>query len=366
MCNYTGLKDDHFKGIRSSVVENIFKLKKALETIPRKTVDENFLLATWNIREFERATFGPRLPETYYYIAEIFDRFDLVAVQEVREDLAALKRLMRILGPHWSYLVTDITEGRPGNGERMAFVYDGRKVRFTNMAGEVVLPPVLNSSKSKTKKSGSKYLNPVQFARTPYLVSFQSGWFKFNLCTVHILYGDAQDTTERVKEIEALAHFFKKRMATENRLQNDKDYWDRINYILLGDFNILSRNDKTFTALTDGTGFVLPEGIEKNVLTGSNVAKDKFYDQIVLNEKHGNACIKNAGVFDFFEHVYTVDDFERYEKQMKVARKNGKDADQRYYKQWRTYQMSDHLPMWAEFDINFSQHYLNARLKDDE
>ena len=28
-----------------------------------------------------------------------------------------------------------------------------------------------------------------QFARTPFVVSFQAGWFRFNLCTVHIYYG---------------------------------------------------------------------------------------------------------------------------------------------------------------------------------
>jgi hypothetical protein len=27
--------------------------------------------------------------------------------------------------------------------------------------------------------------------------------------------------------------------------------------------------------------------------------------------------------------------------------------------QWRTYQMSDHLPMWCELKLDFSQQYLN-------
>ncbi len=372
MCNYTGIKSSAFDGNRNFVINRLLELKERLkDAIPTKKADDNFLLATWNIREFERATFGPRLDETYYYIAEIVNSFDLVAIQEVREDLRALTRLLRILGPHWSYLVTDITEGRAGNGERMAFVYDSRKVRFTNIAGEVVLPPIAVKKKTLAGTNGekqkTKYKPVAQFSRTPYLVSFRSGWFKFNLCTVHILYGDVKDTTERVNEISNIAQFFKKRMLTENKLQSDKDYWDRINYILLGDFNILSRTDKTFKALTTDTGFNLPKGIEKNVLTGTNVSKEKFYDQIVLNEKNGNATILNAGVFDYFQYVYREEDFDQYKAAMKEARsKTGKAPDTRYYKQWRTYQMSDHLPMWVEFDINFSKRYLTDRMDKEE
>jgi hypothetical protein len=41
----------------------------------------------------------------------------------------------------WKYLLTDVTEGEPGNQERMAFLYDSRKVRFGGLAGEVMIPP---------------------------------------------------------------------------------------------------------------------------------------------------------------------------------------------------------------------------------
>ena len=85
----------------------------------------------------------------------------------------------------------------------------------------------------------------------------------------------------------------------------------------------------------------------------------------MINEKEGNACILNGGVFDYFEHVFREDDFDQYKDAMKAARKNGngtaKAPDLTYYKKWRTYQMSDHLPMWAEFDINFSKRYLEDK-----
>ncbi len=40
------------------------------------------------------------------------------------------------------YVVSDVTVGTAGNGERLAFLYDRRKVRFDGLAGELVLPPV--------------------------------------------------------------------------------------------------------------------------------------------------------------------------------------------------------------------------------
>jgi len=30
-----------------------------------------------------------------------------------------------------------------------------------------------------------------------------------------------------------------------------------------------------------------------------------------------------------------------------------------YYTEWRTFQMSDHLPLWVELKIDFSNEYLN-------
>src|SRR5688500_10440927 len=102
MPNYTYLKRSIFNSNRNYVIDKLMKLKDGLKSVPKKTVDDNFLLATWNIREFDKSSFGDRLPETYYYIAEIISSFDLVAIQEVREDLTALKKLMLHLGSHWS------------------------------------------------------------------------------------------------------------------------------------------------------------------------------------------------------------------------------------------------------------------------
>ena len=123
--------------------QGLLRLREALgEQIPRRGVAGTLLLATWNVREFDSTKYGRRADESLLYIAEVVDRFDLVAVQEVWEDLSALEGLTDFLGGWWRYLVTDVTEGRRGNRERTAFLYDSRKIRFGGLAGEVVIPPV--------------------------------------------------------------------------------------------------------------------------------------------------------------------------------------------------------------------------------
>ena len=145
---------------RLRTAERLLLLRRQLDgQIPQKTAAGTLLLATWNIREFG----DNRRAESLHYIAEIISRFDLVAVQEVSADLAGLKKLMSLLGLNWDYIFTDSTEGSAGGSERMAFIFDGSKIAFEKMAGEIVLP-------------GNKLIDGrLQFARTPYCVAFRAG-----------------------------------------------------------------------------------------------------------------------------------------------------------------------------------------------
>jgi endonuclease/exonuclease/phosphatase family metal-dependent hydrolase len=317
--------------------EGLLRLKKAFEDtdggVPERRRSSRLLLATWNIREFESGKYGPRQREALYYIAEIIDHFDIVAVQEVRDDLTSLEKVMDILGGSWEYLLTDVTEGRQGNLERMAFIYDTRKVRFGGLAGEIVIPPADKDAPAN------------QFARTPFIVGFRTGWFKFTICTTHIYYGESvPDDPQRIAEIRNLA----KQLA--KNVENTRA-WAR-NMILLGDFNIFNENDETFKALTK-PGFQ----IHPNLLgTGSNVDQSKHFDQIAfiapdLKDKLEDC---NAGVFNFYKHVYRMEDAKIYATDVPKT-KAGKPGN---YKDWRTYQMSDHLPMWIELRVDFSREYL--------
>ena len=181
---------------RLRTIEKLITLRSQLNReIPKKTATEKFLLATWNIREFNEK----RSWESLFYIAEIINRFDLVAIQEVSSDLKGLENLMFLLGKNWDYIVTDSTEGSAGGMERLAFVYDKCKIQFKKMAGEIVLP-------------FNKLIDDrLQLARTPYCVSFQAGWFKFLLTTVHILFGEdtKKGREQRSKEIDSITSICK-------------------------------------------------------------------------------------------------------------------------------------------------------------
>lgn len=330
----------------------LLPLKEALTNqIPPRQVDDMLLLATWNIREFDSSRCGFRTGESLYYIAEIASRFDLIAIQEIREDISYLEKLKNVMGDHWEYIVTDVTEGRPGNGERMAFLFDSRKVRFGGLAGEIVVP---------AKRIQGKEYNPAeQLARTPFIAGFSSGWFKFMLCTVHIYYGTSRAVNpKRLKEIQILSRMLKERATA-------KAPWAR-NLILLGDFNIFRPADVTFQAITD-QGFYIPEEL---TALPTNVSRNKHYDQIAFLTSQMALQKKSfrAGVFNFFDYVYGDDEESVYKKEMGGAyltdsrgRTRSEYSRRRYYRQWRTHQISDHLPMWVALKTDFGDNYLEGK-----
>lgn len=336
--------------------ERLLRLKEVLAAeVPAKSTS-TVLLATWNIREFDSPAYGARGLECLYYIAEILSHFDLIAIQEVREDLTALEIVNELMGSRWRRVASDVTEGTPGNRERMAFLYDSHSVAFNGIAGEVVMPVV--EVKGPSGKI-IRYDPSDQLYRTPYLCGFRTGWTDLMLCTVHIAFGeDEADSPVRVKEIGLIADFLAKR-ARERR--------DHSNLILLGDFNIYSRTDTTMRAITDA-GFSVPPELQTVPHTNTG-SKRRFYDQIaVLPKGKRFQTTGRAGVFNYFNHVFRDDDEALYVAEMGEAYLKNKEGEPRneagkrsYYRTyWRTFQMSDHLPMWVELKTDFSTEYLDA------
>lgn len=345
---------DHAEQRRTA--SRLLQLRDYLDThIPPRTVSETLLLATWNIREFDSPRYGARTWESIHYIAEIISRFDIIAIQEVHADLSALRRIKQVLGESWEWVFSDVTEGTRGNQERMAFLFDSRKVRFTGLAGEVVLPPRLSEGDWKPT---------LQFARTPHLVGFEAGWFRFSLCTVHIYWGtdDANDPM-RVEEIRSLSQFLAERAASTDA--------NHRHLILLGDFNIFQTNNDTFREIINA-GFNVPEALQA---LPSNVAQQRrHYDQIALYGGHRTRLTRPdaCGVLNYFERLYLDCDeqeyaeaMNRYEQRYDSSSSGApRDAAQRsrYYRTWRTFQMSDHLPMWVELQVDFSEELLREKL----
>ena len=66
-----------------------------------------------------------------------------------------------------------------------------------------------------------------------------------------------------------------------------------------------------------------------------------------------------GGVLDFFEAVYRMEDEALYAPEIKPGKKGNLPT----YKEWRTYQMSDHLLLWSAFKVDFASDYLEDLAK---
>ncbi len=144
-------------------------------------------MATWNIREFGKK---PRSEAAIHYVAEILGQFDLIGLVELRDNLADLGRVLRILGPYWRAVYSDMIPDAGGNRERVAYLYDKRAVTFNGLAAEANEP---------RHKKGFEYLPEKSFWRSPYLASFKSGNFDFVVLTTHVRWGkSAKARTEEL------------------------------------------------------------------------------------------------------------------------------------------------------------------------
>ena len=101
--------------------------------IPKKGAGR-LLLATWNI-----ANLGvqDRLDDDYRLIAEVVTWFDLVAVQEVNDNLRGIEAIHDRLPKRYQLLFSDAS----GNQERQAFLFDTARVSRLREIGRLSIPP---------------------------------------------------------------------------------------------------------------------------------------------------------------------------------------------------------------------------------
>ncbi|WP_426398639.1 endonuclease/exonuclease/phosphatase family protein [Ralstonia sp. R-29] len=307
----------NYEGITPEIARGLLVLREriAQAKIPSSKLDETLNIATWNVREFGKT---PRTKTALYYIAEILRQFDLIGVQEVRDNLGDLKRVLGMLGPDWHAVYSDAIPDAGGNRERMAFVYDRRAVTFNGLAAEAQPPRI---------KRGAEYLSDISWWRSPYLASFHSGNFDFVCMAAHIRWGSSE--RERLPEVEALAQW-----VYDKSQEKDADGKD---LIVMGDFNIPSEKSPLFKALT-AKGLRVPDKLLRSTF-GSNLEKNKRYDQILHLPEYPESFINAGGVLDFYQGDHTP-------------------LFPRLTKQAMTYQLSDHLPLWVQINTNTEAHLL--------
>lgn len=339
---------------KKRTIENLLTLRSGLDAqvMPRRT-ESNLLVASWNVKEFGHTT--QRLPEAYFYMAEIISRFDLVIVQEVKSTLHDLYVLMQLLGDSWGYLINDITEGDDGNSERSAYIYNKSRVEFGGLAGEIALWAELTEG------------SPIkQLKRAPYITGFRAAWKSFAIVNLHLHPGKSDaDLKFRREEVRLLLAAIRKKIA-------DKRLWNE-NLILAGDFNFYDdaeRDDPTIKLFADA-GF---HEVGSLIGVDTNASQTEAYDRLFLSSeeyfkvaRHPDGT-ESGGVFRLFEHVYRDGEEQTYAQHMKAQYTGSRNLDdpdklRSYYKHpWRKNQLSDHFPVWFELLIDSSDEFLQEKL----
>jgi endonuclease/exonuclease/phosphatase family metal-dependent hydrolase len=287
--------------------------------IPAKAANR-LLLATWNVANLGGQDRGPK---DYALLAEVISWFDLVAVQEVKNDRKGLDGLVAALPASWRTLYSDAA----GNDERMTFLYDSGKVKPRELTGEVAVAPSDLKNVTLPETTVAKFEG---FDRNPYIASFQAATMVFCLVNVHLYYGD--DTATKALERRALEAFA---VAQWCKRESKSNYALTPIIAALGDFNLpkIDPADPIFKALTK-TGLQLPE---HSTHIGSNLGGDQHYDQVAFFPTGAGAKFTGkAGVFDFDGGVFAGLWATKTPAQ---------------FRSFIRYYLSDHRPLWAEFDL---------------
>lgn len=317
--------------VSEALAEKIRLLRARIEAqaIPASKLDESLNFATWNIRDFGKTR---RSKDGIHLIAEILYQFDLIALVEVRDDLSDLGQVMRLLGPYWKVVFSDFGMDRAGNKERVAFLFDKRMVAFTGLAAEADPPK---------KKINGVYTEQYNWWRSPYMASFAAGSFDFVVMASHIRWGSS--VSERQEALKNLGDWIRKR--TRNRNVLDRDW------IIAGDFNIPKIGDPLYKALA-GNHLVMPkqlEGVRYVNVAGAirGGRSQKNYDQILHVKRVGRQTSNTAGVLDFASDNLMGRLFPNLDQKA------------------RTYQLSDHLPLWVQINTDLDDLRLDAAIQQN-
>lgn len=293
----------HHGQIDTETAEALQLLSETIDKakVASSKLDETLVIASWNIREFGKKR---RPKKALHLVAEVLGQFDLIAVVELRENLADMAEVLTYLGPYWEAVYSDSVDDAGGNWERLGFIYDSRAVQFNGFAGNV---------HPARKKKGNEYVYDKSFWRPPYMASFCSGNFDFIALSAHVRWGVGGE--DRRAELARFAEWIKKK--TERKDVADKDV------IVFGDFN--TEGQEMVDELMK-FGLKIPEPL---VGVRTNVNETQHYDHILYLPKDTD--------FRSFTNTGGV---------LKAWNKIGKKLFPGETDTAITYLLSDHYPIW--------------------
>ena len=294
--------------------------------------EKSVLLGTFNIREL--GSLAARSPQAWDFLEMICKRFDLIAIQEVQDNLEGIRELRRRLGDEYGMLVSDITgltPGGSGSPERLAFLFRWKRIRRTELASDIsfdrssVVDTLFSFRKdfdqtwtdyqikldrliaeNKLRKAAGKRPLPreaivlprfLTFIRQPHCASFEvipadanAQPYQFLMVNAHLLYG--VNKKERLWEFEALIEW----LVLRAKMRDTPSYE---NIILMGDCNFefenadLTRADmdaklktlnktKLATRQAAKVNFPLLDIHPTRGFIRTNARQDQTYDQMAI------------------------------------------------------------------------------------
>ncbi len=361
------------------------------------------LMGSFNIRKLGSSR--NRSAETWQFLARICKQFDLIAIQEIMDDLSGLNRIMEYLGPEFGMVVSDKTgvfPGASGLGERLGFVFRWSIVERGEVISDItydrtkvieilaenyqaihnVMQPYSErylgyKAGTRNKPRNIKLPAFLSFIRQPYCVSFkikglpETQPYEFMAVNAHLFFGDYM--SDRRQEFHAIMQWIIERVKN-----NDKAYYP--NFVLLGDLNLDFNNpdkdraeveksmksyDKDGNEETDQTKHInvnfpfldIHPGQAKVFTTNARLSET--FDQIGLffrdSSKHWPTYQDNInmgsqnigpdyGVFNFVELFHDALGVSTPLDEMSTTQKKN------FFGRFE-HKVSDHMPLWLRLSL---------------
>lgn len=363
--------------------------------LPRRR-RKSVVLGTFNIRKL--GVVKNKSPKAWEFLEMTCKRFDLLAIQEVMDNLEGIVELKKRMGRSYGMVVSDVTgvfPGDRGNPERLAFLFRWNRVARTELASDITYDrskvvstlfenrDAFSSAWNEYSKKLAEWEKKVRktkptlrlptfltFIRQPHFASFKipgknrADPYQFLVVNAHLLYGD--NPRERKWEFDALIEWLVIRAKQSSRM-----YYKNI--LMMGDCNLEFKNADIKREAIDA--FLM--SINKRKLKSKKAAKVNFplltphpkhgelrtsilqkdaYDQIALfthddrlptykaNAIAGStADAYDYGVFNFTD-LFAQALFDKPYGSLPTS-------DQRYIIKRSEYDVSDHMPTWIRLPI---------------
>ncbi|NQV31633.1 MAG: endonuclease/exonuclease/phosphatase family protein [Phycisphaeraceae bacterium] len=313
--------------------------------VPEKE-EGKLLLASWNVANLGEQK---RDSKDLKLIAHLMSRFELIAVQEVKDNLDHFSKVVEFMDGDYDWIVNDTG----GNNERLGYVYDTRKVSLGKLFAEIAIPErqfIKHDVVGSYEKGGQTRVEVyfqhefTPFDRNPFVGTFSAGKISFTLVNVHLYFGGFKNAAKieerakyarRVLEILMLSKWANKRRKGKNTYDRD--------IILLGDMNVpkMDSTEAAFRALQK-SGLQPQDYFTKT--GGSNLSGAKAYDQMAITEGTIKNRLGKYDVFDFDAAVFAG-------KWEDLVEAHGEKKALSKFNSYVKFHVSDHRPLWMQLDI---------------